>query len=204
MLLFVSFNSVINADDAILFKVNTNDVRIRESNSFESKVIGKLQAGDKITILSKTNNFVISDKYYGRWLKIKLNDTTGFVLSCFIDLPDEKHEKFHKFVDDFFTSANGKDAYKYYISRIKFPLEIYEFNTETSATKYYKSTNDFPKFYRSKEMWSYIDINKREVSLENDTITVYYRCDGCGVSQRWHFKLINNKWYCVKITRSDC
>jgi len=204
MLIFLSFNSVINADDAIFYKVNTNDVRIRESNSFESKVIGKLQAGDKITILAKTNNFVISDKYYGRWLKIKLNDTTGFVLSCFIDLPNEKHEKFHTFVDDFFESANGKDAYKYYISRIKFPFEIYEFTTMSSATKYYKSINDFPKFYRSKEMWSYIDKDKREVSLENDIITVYYRCDGCGVSQRWHFKLINNKWYCVKITRSDC
>jgi len=72
--------------------VNDNAVRIREQPSIESIVSGQLNQGLTVTVLGRSEKRMFLDGYDSYWLKIKTDNTEGWVYGAFINLTNSQYD----------------------------------------------------------------------------------------------------------------
>ncbi|HOP28833.1 MAG TPA: SH3 domain-containing protein [Spirochaetota bacterium] len=178
--------------------INSAVVNLREKPDTDSKVIARLNKGDKITVIEQTGAALFVDKYLGVWLKVKSpKGKDGYVLSSFVNAPANKVEHFHLFFDRFkkaWIKKNIKEVSKH----TDFPLQYLE-AFEGSVESLEIPETDFFKKAVIKEPYMY----KMTYEIESgNTILVHYGYE----AQQYtlFFMIADGKWRLFKIKISSC
>lgn len=87
-----------------------NNVNLRAKSSTASTKLGQINSGDRVKVVESGEKEVLVGKYFGNWLKVETEDgQSGYVLSSFVDTPDDKVEKFHIFFERFWEAYTRND-----------------------------------------------------------------------------------------------
>ena len=122
------------------YYIMDTNINVRNSPSLEGAKIGKVNLGDKITVIETEKNLVQIDNFFGYWVKIKYNNSYGYIFSKYIAvktypiLRNSKEKIFVRFsstshhfyncnLENDFYYSNGKEIYN-----IKFDKQYFDKN----------------------------------------------------------------------------
>lgn len=177
--------------------ISGTDVNIRAKPDAASAVVGKLQSGDRVTVLEKTGSMGFAGMYLGRWCRIKSGSREGYVFSSFVREDGDADEQFHVFFQAF-SAANEKGDLNYIRSRTVFPLTVvscFEGNCTDSAKT--AATLELNDLYMKKPF-----MYKQEFTYEKGSVHLFYGYEATRFNL--YFKLQKGKWVLYAIRTSSC
>jgi hypothetical protein len=72
--------------------VNDNAVRIRDKPSIEGTVVGQFNKGTSVTVFGRSQERIFLEGYNSYWLKVRKDNTDGWVYGAYIDLIDTQYD----------------------------------------------------------------------------------------------------------------
>lgn len=111
--------------DVEIFKcwVNTSDgLKVREKPSVDSLRLGVIENGIELSVVDMNDQIVEIDDKYGQWLKIRHNDSSGWVFGGYVSiippnfsLVDDLPITLENIVGDWFYASNSESNYDYFM-----------------------------------------------------------------------------------------
>jgi len=93
--------------------ISYNGVNVRKGPSTNTEIVATLQHGSLLEVL-EYENFEVINGQDGHWLKIKVNEISGYVFSSFIGTTDLKSKFLYKVYLDQTTRTKSSDNYIFY------------------------------------------------------------------------------------------
>ena len=178
--------------------ISSANVNMREKPDLNSGVVTLLNRGQAVDVKEIADKTLFIDKYFGAWLKVETADKKeGYVLSCFVQSPQNKIEPFHVFFEKFKGSWQNKNM-EGISPHVKFPLELILMEEGAASSEKLQSDDFFSRTTISEPFMYGMTFEKESAS----TLLVQYGYE----AQQYtlHFSVINGIWILVKIRISTC